>query len=230
MQVKNNESQADSNYCPLVLVYSYQTVFWSRLYGQFLLRRQRRYPWQRTLCSLPGHFPPYVLPFCTLRAAIEETNDLPGNDVILLQSGVYALSIAGINENASFSGDLDLTDSLTIIGAGPDETTIDGDGLDRIFDLVSPNTTVSISGVTIRNGNLPVDSAMEHKGGGGIRNFANLALSNTVITNNQVQGTEREDAGGGILNLGICYLTQSSLHHNTAHQGGGIANDYDGVL
>jgi hypothetical protein len=55
---------------------------------------------------------------CTLRAAIQETNALPGADTINLPSGNFLLSIAGQGENAAASGDLDITDNLTIVGAG----------------------------------------------------------------------------------------------------------------
>jgi len=54
---------------------------------------------------------------CTLRAAIQETNALAGLDTINLPSGNYTLSIAGTGEDAAATGDLDITDNLTITGA-----------------------------------------------------------------------------------------------------------------
>jgi len=70
---------------------------------------------------------------CTLRAAIQETNALGGTNTIILPSGTYTLSIAGTDENASASGDLDIVmgsdiDNLTITGAGAATTIIDGGG------------------------------------------------------------------------------------------------------
>ncbi|MGQ0600988.1 MAG: CSLREA domain-containing protein [Anaerolineales bacterium] len=69
---------------------------------------------------------------CSLREAVIAANTdaasgsaagecMAGNgaDTILLLSGTYALAIAGINENASRSGDLDLASPVTITGAGP---------------------------------------------------------------------------------------------------------------
>ena len=53
-------------------------------------------------------FPPYVLPACTLRAAIEEANALPGPDIINVPSGSHLLDIAGINEDQAATGDLDI--------------------------------------------------------------------------------------------------------------------------
>ena len=44
--------------------------------------------------------------FCTLRAAIEEANALPGADVIKLPSGRHVLTRPGINEDAAANGDV----------------------------------------------------------------------------------------------------------------------------
>ena len=63
---------------------------------------------------------------CTLRAAIMEANNLVDPDVIVLPAGTYTLTIGGSGENQAMTGDLDITSKLTIVGAGRDLTTIDG--------------------------------------------------------------------------------------------------------
>jgi len=99
---------------------------------------------------------------CTLREAIINANTDSdttsgdcaagsGADVIDLPMGTYTLSVTGSGEDASFTGDLDITDDLTITGAGWATTIIDGGGIDRVFHILSGATT-EISGVTIRNG------------------------------------------------------------------------------
>ncbi|MFZ1474955.1 MAG: hypothetical protein WAV79_18720, partial [Anaerolineae bacterium] len=85
---------------------------------------------------------------CTLRAAIQETNALAGADTIMLPTGTYTLTIPGIAENLAATGDLDIRDSLTLIGAGAAATVIDGGALDRVFHLVTNGSTMQISGVT----------------------------------------------------------------------------------
>ena len=123
---------------------------------------------------------------CNLRAAIQETNALAGADTIVLQAGVtYTLGSVGQDDTA-LSGDLDILDSVTIVGAGPASTIIDGNGAvtsDRVFDIkrcrgnpqqpdcdVShPPIVVSISGVTIQNGNA--------SSGGGISSGGSLTQS-----------------------------------------------------
>ena len=99
---------------------------------------------------------------CTLREAIQAANTDAavdncsagsGADIIMLPAGVYTLTLPGNEENNNATGDLDVTSPLTIIGAGADQTTINANGLDRIFDLHSGASTVVISGVTIMGGN-----------------------------------------------------------------------------
>ena len=80
---------------------------------------------------------------CTLRAAIMETNALTGADTITVPAGTYELTIEGVDETCdpcdidgttgdyipvvssdASKGDLDITDDVTITGAGSDQTII----------------------------------------------------------------------------------------------------------
>src|SRR6188472_411319 len=54
---------------------------------------------------------------CTLRAAIQEANANDGSITIHVPAGTYALSIEGRGEDAAATGDLDITDDVTIEGA-----------------------------------------------------------------------------------------------------------------
>ena len=89
---------------------------------------------------------------CTLRAAIMEANSLAGPDTITLPAGILTLSIAGTGEDAAATGDLDITDDLTLNGAGQESTIIDGGTFDRVFDILIGGSTVEIRGVTIKGG------------------------------------------------------------------------------
>src|SRR2546425_290335 len=90
---------------------------------------------------------------CTLRAAIQEANALAGPDTIVVPAGTYVLTIAGQGEDAAATGDLDVTDDVSITGAGPDSTIIDGNGIDRVFQTSNSVSNGTISNLTIRNGN-----------------------------------------------------------------------------
>ena len=175
-------------------------------------------------------FPPFVLPFCTLRGAIEETNALVGPDTINIPSGSYLLDIYGINEDRSTTGDLDITDTLLVKGKGVTQTFIDGNRQDRVFDIFNPNAKVTIEHLTITNGNLPPNLPANHKGGGGIRNQGDLTLRNVVLVNNLINGSSWDDSGGGLLNISNCVLKDSTVKENHATTGGGIYNGSDGTL
>src|SRR5438445_11883528 len=68
---------------------------------------------------------------CTLRAAVQQANALAGADTIMLPAGTYTLTISGLCEDGAATGDLDITDDLTITGAGAATTIIDAGGIDR---------------------------------------------------------------------------------------------------
>jgi len=170
-------------------------------------------------------FPPFVLPFCTLRGAIEEANALPGPDRIIVPAGLYPLALSGTDDTAR-NGDLDITDTLFLSGTGAKETIIDGGGLDRIFDLSKSASEVYISGMTIKNGSLPAGLSGDEAGGGGIRNQARL----TLIDLNLQDNAALDDAGGGLLNRAACTLQATTVARNRAVMGGGIANRPGGTL
>ena len=146
---------------------------------------------------------------CTLRAAVMEANALAGADTITMPAGTYTLTIPGESEDAAATGDLDITDSLTINGAGAHVTTINGVGIDRVLHILSG--TLEISGTSIVNGSAPSGE------GGGIRSNGTLILSNSTVSNNTTNGL-----GGGISNNGTLTLTNSTVSSNTSGLGGGI--------
>ena len=149
---------------------------------------------------------------CTLRAAIIEANAFPGADTIILPAGSYALGINGINEDDSRKGDLDITDSLTINGAGALTTKIDGNHLDTVIHV--HGGTVTITGVTITGGEFiaqPSGGGVAHRGG-------TLTLSHCVVTGNHAF------YGAGINSKGdYVILKHTTVSDNKAY------NNYGGV-
>lgn len=151
----------------------------------------------------------------SLRGAIQEANALDGADTIYLTSGTYTLSFDGFDDDNALVGDLDITSDVTIIGAGAENTIIDGGGIDRIFDIF-PEATVNISGVTIRNGLA--------RNGAGIRNTGTLLLEDSIVENNVAEGAF-DSVGGGIANSqgGDLTLDGVIVRNNTAEiHGGGL--------
>jgi len=156
---------------------------------------------------------------CTLRAAIQETNALAGMDTIIVSAGTYLLTIAGTGEDQSATGDLDITDSLILNGANASTTVIDGNAIDHVFH-VRTNQAVTLTEITIQNGNAPYMDGM-FDGGGGIRatNGARLTIINcNIVENNSV------DRGGGIFSIGNITIANSQVSNNTSQSGGGFSS------
>lgn len=152
---------------------------------------------------------------CTLRAAIQESNALGGDDTIMLPAGTYTLTIEGLLDDKGLLGDLDIQDNLTLTGEGAQSTIIDGNQLDRVLHIINGYTVVEISGVTIRNGNTPFSL-----GGGGMLNQGTLTLNDSIVTSNS-----SEESGGGIYNQGVLTVGNSTISHNKSNDdGGGLYN------
>ena len=115
----------------------------------------------------------------SLRSAIMAANASGGSNTIKLAKGMYKLTIAGANEDASATGDLDIKSNVNIKGSGSRATVIDGENLDRVFDIFQGVT--KISGVTIEHG--LADS------GGGLRNLGGqVSLTSVAVIANQAVG------------------------------------------
>jgi len=96
---------------------------------------------------------------CSLRAAIIESNALAGADTISLQAGeVITLSLAGAGEDAGYSGDLDITDNLSILFlASGQRPVVDANGLERAFQVLSGNLTLLGFDITGGDASVPGD-------------------------------------------------------------------------
>ncbi|MEE4243091.1 MAG: right-handed parallel beta-helix repeat-containing protein [Desulfopila sp.] len=173
-------------------------------------------------------FPPFVIPFCTLRAAVEESNSLPGEDSIELPSGIFSFDRGERDEDNALSGDLDITESLTIRGKGPNATIIDAKYLDRIFDIRDPGAKVTLQDLSLVNGRIQSRRETVFSGGGAIRNRGNLVLRNVVLLQHRVSGGGVYDQGGIVQNSGQCLISHSTLQSGSAYEGGGLYNDRDG--
>ena len=100
---------------------------------------------------------------CSLRAAIQESNGLIGHDVIEIPAGTYEIEIPVVNEDFPSTGDHDIVDSVTIRGAGAEQTILDGGfplpgqpvearGIDRIFEIHPSAGNVTIERLTLQEG------------------------------------------------------------------------------
>jgi hypothetical protein len=146
----------------------------------------------------------------SLRAAVAAANANPGADAIdFATTGTIALT----------TGQLEITDSLTINGPGAGALTVSGNDASRVFNITGSTTDVDIRDLTIAHG--ASDS------GGGIYNAGTLTLTNSTLSNNAAYGYVELDAydssyhifggsGGGIYNAGTLDITGSTLSNNAA--------------
>jgi Chlamydia polymorphic membrane protein (Chlamydia_PMP) repeat len=148
---------------------------------------------------------------CTLRAAIMEANSHIGADTIFLPASTYLLTIPGAGEEQCATGDLNITESLTIIGDPNGTPVIDANGLgDRVLQILPAGGPVSISNVYIKNG-----STTQH--GGGIWSSSTLELHNVYVIGNHANGY-----GGGIDASAPLTMTDGAIEQNSGDTGGGI--------
>jgi CSLREA domain-containing protein len=171
---------------------------------------------------------------CTLRAAIQEANAIAGADLIMVPAGTYALEIPPLNQNLDDNGDLDITDSLTITGAGASATIVDGGtpmagapprvrGLDRLFEVLAVDGTVAFSGLTFGDG-----YASEY--GGAIMNNSTASVTVAAST---FTGNVADKVGGAIDNHlgGAVHVQDSTLSNNVSFESGSaLNNNRDGTL
>lgn len=150
--------------------------------------------------------------FISLREAIIASNNTAGADGIFLASGTYVSSILGAGENAAVTGDLDLRDDVTIVGASADTTMIRGLS-DRVFH-VQNNATARFVGVTITLGAGTGDGAGVFVAGG----------STAVISESVISGNGTSGSGGGIANDGTIWLDQVLISGNGSTEAAGIEN------
>jgi len=143
---------------------------------------------------------------CTLRAAIMETNALAGADNITIPAGTYTLALGNTGEDAAAEGDLDILDDLTITGADPVTTEINGNAFTyRVFSILerSDNSlpVVAISNLTLTQG-------LSDDNGALIYNAGKLTLDNITLT-------DASSDARAMVNVGDFTLMNSLITGNT---------------
>ena len=154
---------------------------------------------------------------CSLREAIIAANASVGADIIVfdtsLTPGTFTLSKAGTEENQAETGDLDITDNLTITGEGAADTIIDGNQLDRVLHVI--NSNVTIEALSIKNGRF--ETGWPSGAGILIDIGSTLNIENCIISDNH-----SNTVGGGIHNFrGSLTLANSTISSNRADMDGG---------
>ncbi|HEX4524584.1 MAG TPA: IPTL-CTERM sorting domain-containing protein [Casimicrobiaceae bacterium] len=143
----------------------------------------------------------------SLRAAIASANGAAGADTVNFQAGLSGTITLT-------TGEIAITDDLTITGPGASVITITKSGAaGRLLDINVGTPTVTISGLTFTGGDPATAGGAIAKTGG------SLTIQSSVFTNNQTTGTF---AGGGALYSAAGSLTiQNSVFSGNTGAGGG---------
>jgi len=152
---------------------------------------------------------------CSLRQAIQASNSCSGEQVVRIPEGIYTLTLTGGGEDNNATGDLDIIDSVRIIGNGM--PVINGNASDRVFDIQA-GATVNMTGVVIQNGYSDFGD-----NGAGIWNQGDLTATGILIRGNR--HTIGNNGGAGIYNTGTALFSHSAIVANYSEEGaGGVLN------
>lgn len=154
---------------------------------------------------------------CSLREAVVTANQLSGPDRIVLQAGLYILTIPGGDHFDATAGDLAVLDPVEIVGAGAAATVILASHADRHFAIGS-------GGVTIRR--LRLDGGRQGNGGAILHN-GGMTLEDAILSNNQatVDGGAIRSASGTMMLLRRVQFVGNSAQG----RGGAISSGTPGV-
>jgi CSLREA domain-containing protein len=157
---------------------------------------------------------------CSLREAVRAANTnaavdactsgVTGQDTIVVPAGTYTLAVGPAGDDDAAAGDLDLTETAVVRGAGATTTFVDGADLDRVFDVPTSGFAVEVAGLTIRNGSAA--------SGGGIRTLGTLQLTEATVANNDSGADGAGIHAGTTANVTI---TDSTISANTSGASGG---------
>jgi len=168
----------------------------------------------------------------SLRQAILDANANPGADIIDFQDEL-------IGTITLTSGELLVSDDLTVNGPGSFSITVSGNHASRVFGI-NTGVTAMISGLTISDGqisgngggifnignltltNVVVSGCSSGLGGGGIFNNGTMTITDCTLSDNHTN--DNNASGGGVFSSGPLMITGSTLSNNSAVRGGGIFN------
>jgi hypothetical protein len=154
---------------------------------------------------------------CSLRAAVEQANNLGSNDRILFNLPLNST----VTLTTANGGEIPIVNNgtLEIIGTGANILTIDGGaGTNRIF--FTNLTTVTISGVTLTGGN-STGTTSSGFGGAILDSGGSLTLDSVHMT-----GNTASTAGGGVsFDSGTYRIINSTISGNNALDCGGFVTE-----
>lgn len=158
---------------------------------------------------------------CSLREAVLANDPAAaGADTVRLPAGTFTLTRVGANNDTGATGDLDVTQELTIVGAGADSTVIDASALgDRGLHVLGARLT--LQGLTLTGGGRFQGGGIVDRGG----NVLVAGAGGSLTTDNVVVRGGAANYGAGIAFAGAAdqslTMTGTVLDGNAAVVDGG---------
>lgn len=166
----------------------------------------------------------------SLRDAIDQANGHAGADVVRFQAGLSGTVTLT-------SGQLEISDDLTLDGPGANRITISGNNASRVF-AIDPGVTATIDRLTIADGLNTIKESVPitvTRGGGILNDGGTLTLSFVTMRNNRVvndssTGLSQVVGGGAVVNSTNATLTVTycTFINNTAT--GGTSYAFGGAI
>jgi Ca2+-binding RTX toxin-like protein len=153
----------------------------------------------------------------SLRDAIAQANATAAADNIVFQSNVTG-------QITLTTGEISITNPVSILGPGADVLTVSANGSSRIFsiDLATAGQAVTVSGLTLTEGQAPGN-------GGAISNVDSfLTVIDGAVTDSDAD--QMTGSGGGISTAGQLRVERSTISGNTAAVEGGSGSGYGGGI
>jgi hypothetical protein len=135
----------------------------------------------------------------TLRQAVLAANFQPGADTITFDATFFSTP----QTITLTSGEIAVSDVVTITGPGAAVATVSGNNASRVFEFKSTGANSIVSGLTLTKGNTG-------SFGGGVYSSGNLTIQQCVISGNT------STAGGGVFVYATLTLTDSQVTNNSA--------------
>src|SRR6516225_5138070 len=148
----------------------------------------------------------------SLRQAVLDANASPGANTVTVADGLTGTIVLT-------SGQMSITNDLTITGPGAALFAVDGNQQSRIFSI-SAGATVAIAGLTLTNG---LATGAPARGGAILNSGGTLSLTQVTVVGNRAVGSPGAIGnGGGVFSLGgTLHVLNSAFIANEAR--GGVA-------
>ncbi len=170
----------------------------------------------------------------SLRQAVADANAAPGNDEIDFASGVGSVTLT--------SGQIDITETVTISASPASAVTVSGSDSSRIFAVTDAEATLMLRNLTLTAGFTSADGVLPSGGGttcaagtgegGAVCALGDLSLERVTVTDSRTTGVYAR--GGGLFVADTAVVNDSAITgnrtENTWGDGGGLYVGFGSAL